>query len=160
MANQYNLDSLSRYLKKNTFIARIKDLDSFKVFLNVFHKIFFKDSYKEIFYKIDRVLSLLIKKIESKVFNIKLIIRNIRCNEHICIEDLYNLLYFIFIDFKIYNFKIINDVNERIINMDIKFFDKFLIKDILQRVKELKMIKLKRRLKEKKECQKITTILS
>lgn len=141
--NYKSTDGFNRIIKKNIYIIKIKEVQSFiHLINNIYKSIMGKNEIKEFFYKFDRVLSVKLNKIEPKKFNFNIHLENINTNYQVYIEDLYSLLYLFFIGIKVTDTTIVKKDNSYNIDLLIEFnveqSQQLLMKDVILRIKHIK----------------------
>ena len=141
--NYKNSDEFNRSLKKNVYISKVKDVNTFIQLINNIHKSMTgKNQLTEFFYKFDRVLTVSLKKISNNIFNFEILLKNIKSNFQMYLEDLYSLLYMFFINIEILEIETVKEeVNYNVslkIQFDVKEEHNLLIKDTLLRIKHIK----------------------
>jgi hypothetical protein len=148
--NYKTTDEFNRDLKKNVYIAKIKDVPSFVQLINNIHKsIIGKNNIKEFYYKFDRILSLKLQKLEDDLFQFEIFLKSVKSNFQVYIEDLYSLLYLFFIGISVEDANIDKDENSNYhATIKIKFVvseeHNVLIKDTMLRIKHVKKIRRRR----------------
>jgi hypothetical protein len=148
--NYKTTDEFNRELKKNVYIAKIKDVPSFVQLINNIHKsIIGKIAIKEFFYKFDRILSVKLEKLENDLFKFEIFLKSVKSNFQVYIEDLYSLLYLFFIGITVEDANIDKDENNNYhatikIKFDVSEEHNVLIKDTMLRIKHIKKIRRRR----------------
>lgn len=145
-------DELTRNLRRNIFINKVKDVPSFiELIETIFRTIIGKTQLTSFFYRFDRSLAIDIVKNDS-MFDFVIRLRNIKSGPQMFIEDLYTLLYMFFVSFEIID---VSTFSEKDCHYDVTLKIKFnveesqgpLVKDTLSKIKELKDLLNQMRLK-------------
>lgn len=138
-------DELTRNLRKNVFINKIKDVTSFiDLINNIFRCMLGKLNLNNFFYRFDRSLAIEVIKKEDDTYDYVLHLKGIKSGEQVFMEDLYALLYIFFVNFKVLNVTRTSELSTVYVTLNIKFSVKennmILVKETLKRIKELKAL--------------------
>ncbi len=138
-------DELTRNLRKNVFINKIKDVTSFiDLINNIFRCMLGKLNLNNFFYRFDRSLAIEVIKKEDDTYDYVLHLKGIKSGEQVFMEDLYALLYIFFVNFKVLNVSRTTELSTVYVTLNIKFSVKennmILVKETLKRIKELKAL--------------------
>ena len=139
-------DELNRSLKRNVYINKVKDVTSFiQLINNIYKTIIGKSGISQFFYKFDRVLSVDISKLANMTFDFVVTLKNIKSNLQMYLEDLYSLLYLFFVNVEVKEVSTQSkDMNHKV-RLQVRFNSvedhKYLIRDILLRIKHIKKIR-------------------
>lgn len=138
-------DELTRNLRKNIFVNKIKDVPSFlELINNIFRTMLGKLNLDNFFYRFDRSLAIEIVKKENDTFDYILHLKGIKSGEQVFVEDLYSLLYIFFVNFEVISVTKNIELSNIYVTLNIKFSVKennmILVKETLKRIKELKAL--------------------
>lgn len=148
-------DELTRNLRRNIFINKIKEVSTFiQLIESIFKTIIGKSDLVNFFYRFDRSLSIDVEK-KNDIFDFIIHLRNIKSGPQMFIEDLYALLYMFFVTFEVLS---VNTVSERDGQYDVTLSIKFsisdahnvLLKETLLKIKQLKNMLNQMRIKNQK----------
>ena len=96
-------DDLNRELRRNVYITKIKDAMAFiQLINNIYKSIIGKNSINHFYFKFDRILNITIEKTDPKTFKFIIVLKNIKTNMQMYVEDLYYLLYLFFLGFRLF----------------------------------------------------------
>lgn len=139
-------DELTRNLRRNIFITKIKDVPSFIVLINnIFKTMLGKLSLDNFFYRFDRSLSVEVIRKSQSVYDYVLHLKGIKTGPQVFMENLYALLYIFFVDFEVTDVQKIQESENTMnviltINFSVKENNSILLKETLTRIKELKAL--------------------
>lgn len=157
-------DELTRNLRKNVFVNKIKDIGSFiDLINNIFKVMLGKLNLNNFFYRFDRSLDIEIIKKDDESYDYILHLKGIKSGEQVFIEDLYSLLYIFFVNFEVTKVTKNVELSNIYVTLNIRFSvrdgNMILVKETLKRIKELKALLESMRIKyaqnrERKEKEK------